>query len=169
MQRRYLRQQFEEGRYESRLLEQLEVCLLLGLHHTVDIPGDELDGLVVPVLNFSLPLEIECQFEDTLLLGVAELLTGKALVIVLKAHAIEFLTEFTIFELGLQPFCLFFGGGELVEGGVVKCEFGAGLGGGGIFLFDVVGRKSCGLRKLHQYDIYTIKFEFEVYSSFALR
>ena len=89
----------------------MEVGLLLGLDDLVNIPGDEFYCLVIPVLNFALSLQIKGQLEDSLFLGVAEFFTGKAFIIMLKTHTIEFLSKFTIFEFRFETFYFFFGWG----------------------------------------------------------
>jgi hypothetical protein len=100
VQTRNLQQQLEEGRHEARLSQQLQVQLPPRLHQLQHLSTGELEGVVVPVLDFDLLLVVEGQFENPLLFGAGEILDQEALVVVLESNAAQLLLQFAIFQSG---------------------------------------------------------------------
>ena len=60
---------------------------------------------IAPVLHFDLFLEVDCQFHHALLFRAAEILIRNALILVIEAHAVQFLLELAI----LNAILVFFG------------------------------------------------------------
>lgn len=97
-------QELENGRHHTRLTQQVQFLLVARLDVLEQLAGVQFQVVVVPVLHFDLPLEVQCQFHYFLLARPSDLFDPHTLLVVRRTHVVQLLFQLSVFEFVLLFF-----------------------------------------------------------------